>query len=449
MSYTSTRARWTVLGLVLSALLVAWSVACGGDEADSTEQEQTQQQASGADQQATESQQTQTSEQGAATASQTEQADATAVQTQQAETQSAPQQSAAGQQAEQTQSETPPAASDLLRDGVQVADTIQPEETERVFRYGASTGAWLRIAVDGLGGMDPVLTLLQPDGTEIARNDDLSTTNRDSLIIAQAPVEGSYYLRVEPYNSSSIGNFTIEARTLNVGADEDNAILTIGSYADGRLDTPGDVDVFEFQVSVGQRVFVMVDGDTGVDVFSQVFDPNGTLLRIDDDAGHGLDAEFDFVSDVAGLWRVEVWPAENREGQRQLIGAYRVNVGEGAPAREVEEAVGADLAAAALTFLEALRAGDAGAVLALAGPEAHSIWGWDDAADVGRDISKMQSIGLGGEILQTIPLADALHASRGRVYFQLAEDDWLRVELIQLSGLWLVDDWAHSTGPPR
>ena len=208
------------------------------------------------------------------------------------------------------------------------------------------------------------------------------------------------------------------------------------------------MDVFEFQAQVDQQVFVLVDGDTGVDVFAQVFHPDGNLLQIDDDGGHGLDAEIYFTADAAGLWRVEVWPASNKVGQRQLIGAYRITVKEGFPTSAVNEAVASDLAGAALTFLQALRDGDSATILALAGPEALTIWGWDDAGDVGRDIQKIQSIDLGGEILQSLSYGDVLHTTRGRVYFQLSESDWMRFELIQLGGHWLVDDWAHSVGPP-
>ena len=337
---------------------------------------------------------------------------------------------------------------DTLVDGERFAATLSTEVPERQFRFQAAAGAWLRIRVDGKNGMDPVVTLLQPDSVEIGVNDDQSTTNRDSLLIAQVSVEGEQLIRVQPYDSASMGDFEIQVQTLTVGNDDDNRVMTLGSSANGVLNTPGDVDVFEFQVAEGQQIFVLVDGDTGVDVFAQVFNPDGELEQIDDDGGHGLDAEVYLAADTAGLWRVEVWPASNRAGQRQLIGAYRVTVEQGLPTEAVTEAVAADLSGAALTFLQALRDADSATILALAGPEALTIWGWESTDDVGRDIAKLQSIDLGGEILQTTALADRLHAARGRVYFQLSEELWIRFELIQLAGLWLIDDWAHSIGPP-
>ncbi len=352
----------------------------------------------------------------------------------------------------QQQSEQETVASDpnrdILLEGEQFASSIDPGDTERQFRFEAAAGAWLRIHVDGKGGMDPIATLLGPDGVEIAVNDDQSSTNRDSLIIAQVPTAGLQYIRVQPYDANSIGDFIIQVQNWTVGADDDNAVTTLGSSVDGRLNLPDDVDVFEFQLASDQQVFILVDGDLGVDVYAQVFDPDGDLLQVDDDGGHGLDAEMYFVANATGLWRVEVWPAANKEEQRQLLGAYRISIRAGLPTSAINEAVASDLAGVALTFLQALRDADTATILALAGPEALTIWGWDDAGDVGRDIQKIQSIDLGGEILQSIAYGDVLNSARGRVYFQMDETDWMRFELIQLAGRWLVDDWAHSMGPP-
>ena len=438
------------IGFFLALVCIAVSAAaCGGDDSEqsdeqqSQQQQQTQQQAQ--DQQQQQTNQTQQADQTAQTAQQ-QQTDQT--QSQPEQTSSQPTQQQDAQQSQQTSRPVSDPNRDTLIDGEIFASTMRPDETEKIFRFQAATGAWLRIFVDGKGGMDPVVTLYQPDGVEIAINDDLSTTNRDSLIIAQVPQEGIQTIRIQPYDANSTGDFDIQVQTLTIGADEDSAVISVGTTANGRLDSPDDVDFFEFRVESGQQVFVLVDGDTGVDVFAQIIQPDGNLLQIDDDGGHGLDAEIYFTAEIAGDWRVEVWPAANREGQRQLIGAYRVSVEQGLPVSAVSEAVANDLAGAALTFLQALRDADTATIIALAGPEALSIWGWDDASDVSRDIAKIQSIDLGGEILQTISFGDVLNVARGRVYFQLSESDWLRFELIQLAGHWLVDDWAHSIGPP-
>ena len=439
--------------LVAVVLMAIAAVACTDDGAQETQQLAQQQDAALSQEQESQpidaSEQTEQAEQPEPQAA-AEQAEQTAQQ-QDSEATAQSTQEETAQQAEQT-AQTEDVADDPNRDtlieGEVFASSIGPDETEKLFRFQAATGAWLRIAVDGKDGMDPILTLLQPDGVEIAVNDDQSTTNRDSLLIVQIPVEGLQYIRIEPFDSNSIGDFTVQVETLTIGPDDDSAVMNVGATSNGELNSPDDVDVFEFQVQQDQQLFVLVDGDTGIDVFAQVFQPDGNLLQIDDDGGHGLDAEIYFTAETPGLWRVEVWPASNNVGQRQLIGAYRVSVREGLPTTAVNEAVASDLAGAALTFLQALRDGDTATILALAGPEALTIWGWDNIDDVSRDLLKIQSIGLGGDLLQTVSFGDVLHSARGRVYFQFSETDWMRFELIQLGGRWLVDDWAHSIGPP-
>ncbi len=437
------------LGLVLASLFVA---ACSDDAPDAAEGQQAQTEQDAAAAQPAAEQPAEPIDAAQQAQAEPVQQEQPAAQQQTTQPQAQAQQESTAEQPEAQQEQTQDVVSDPSRDtlieGERFASSIGPDETERQFRFQAATGAWLRIYVDGKSGMDPVVTLLDPDGVEVGVNDDLSTTNRDSLLIAQVPIEGLQFIRVQPFDSNSRGDFIIQVQTLTIGEDDDNAIIAVGTSADGRLNTPGDVDVFEFQAEVGQQVFVLVDGDTGVDVFAQLFGPDGNLVQIDDDGGHGLDSEIYFTADSAGLWRVEVWPASNRAGQRQLIGAYRVTARDGLPTSAVNDAVAADLAAAALTFLQALRDGDSLTILALAGPEALTIWGWDDAEDVGRDIQKIQSIDLGGEILQTASFGDVLNTALGRVYLQFSEEVWMRFELIQLGGRWLVDDWAHSIGPP-
>ncbi len=444
------------LAVALAVLLTLTAAACGDDSSeqpaaqDTQPTAQTEQQAqptatAQADQQ-TQSAQTEPATQQQAQTDQQTQTDSASqpaqAQQSQAQQQTAPQQ----------ENQPEPAASDpdrdTLLDGERLAATLGPDETEKQYRFQAAAGAWLRISVDGKDGMDPIVTLLQPDGVEIAVNDDLSATNRDSLLIAQVDTEGLHLIRVQPFDTNSAGDFIIQVETLELDLDNDNAVIALGENFDGRLSTPEDLDVFEFQLSEGEPAFVLVDGDTGVDVLAHLFDSNGDLIQVDDDGGHGLDAEIYFTADITGLWRVEVWPATNKAGQRQLIGAYRITAAAGLPISEVNEAVANDLASSALTFLQALRDGDAATILALAGPEALTTWGWELVADVERDLRKIQSIDLGGEILQSAAYGDVLHPARGRVYFQFTETDWMRLELIQLGGRWLIDDWAHSIGPP-
>ena len=428
--------------LLFAALLVG---ACSGDGAEQAEQSE---QAEDAAEQA-QSEPIDASQEAEQSAAESQMSQEEAAE-EPAASEASDEQQAAPSDAQEEPAEEPAADPDrdTLIAGERFASSIGAEESEKQFRFEAAAGSWLRIEVDGKGGMDPIATLLGPDGVEIAVNDDQSNTNRDSLIIAQVATDGLQYIRVEPYAAANIGDFVIQVQVWNVGPDNDDAVIRVGDSVDGRLNLPDDVDVFDFEVEAGEQVFVLIDGDTGVDVYGQVFQPDGNLLQIDDDGGHGLDSEMYFRAGSTGTWRVEVWPAANKDGVRQLIGSYRLYVRSGLPTSAVTEAVASDLAGAALTFLQALRDEDTATLLALAGPEALTTWGWDDTGDIDRDLAKLTTIDLGGEILQSVAFGDVINSARGRVYFQFDETDWMRFELIQLAGHWLVDDWAHSVGPP-
>ena len=337
---------------------------------------------------------------------------------------------------------------DTLTEGDRFGFTISAADDVKQLRFAAEEGEWLRVSVDGRDGMDPVLTILQPDRTDIARNDDRSATNRDSLLVVQVPTSGEQVIRVGAFDAASTGKFVIRVERLIVGSDADSAIIAIGATTAARLDFPSDVDAFEFNGSAGQTVTITVSGDTGVDVYTQLLDPTNSLIASDDDSGHGLDAEMTLTLEQSGLHRIEVWAALNLEGQRQLIGSYEVIVREQPATGPLDERTAGDTAGVALTFLDALRQGDSATILALAGPEALITWGWETPPDVDRDLRKMQSIGLGATVLQTVARADTLNENRARVYLQLAADDWLRFELISVGGLWTVDFWSHQSAAP-
>lgn len=337
---------------------------------------------------------------------------------------------------------------ETLVEGERFGSRIETVDEARQFRFAAEAGEWLRISVDGLDGMDPVLSILQPDRTDIARNDDRSASNRDSLLVVQIPTSGEQVIRVAAFDAASIGDFIIQVERLSVGNDADSGSLVFGVSTPARLDFPSDVDQFEFSGRAGQTVTITVDGDLGVDVYSQVLNPNNEWIAGDDDSGHGLDAEMTLTLEQDGTHRIEVWAALNLEGQRQLIGSYNVIVRERSPLTTLEPQAATDTTGVALTFLDALRQGDSATILALAGPEALTAWGWQSTADVDRDLRKMQSIGLGAAVLQTDARGDSLNDDRARVFLQLAQDDWLRFELVSIRGLWTVDFWSHQAFAP-
>ncbi len=333
--------------------------------------------------------------------------------------------------------EEPVVVPDAEREVLVYGDSLEGEITvageERQFRFDGTENDLVRIIVDGKDGMDPIATLLEPNRTEIAANDDLGTSNRDSLIIARLPTTGLQVIRVGAYGES-IGRYVVRLELLPEDDDADDRILRLGDAWAGTFWAPGDIDTFEFAGTAGQTVRVRVDGAIGVDTKMELFTPDGNFLTSDDDSGHGLDAEIALELPVTGAYRVQASAVGNRIGEYTFSAE---ELGEPTPglASDLEaiEAVG-------LTYLAALQGADSLALFALAGPEALAIRGWESPEDVSRDIDKLQSIGLAGTQGE---ITSVIEEERGRVAIELdtggTEPDTVRFDLTNVNGQWLVD----------
>ena len=437
--------------MLLAAFLIS---ACGSDETEPEPAQSAAAQAQPAEQQSqstAQEQQAQPAEQQQDAPAQSEAADED--DQPQAQSDSAPQQQQQAEQAGAEQQEAPAEASEgalPLTSGEPFRSAVGEGET-REFLFTASAGDWLRVQVDGKQGMDPVLALFSPDGDRIAANDDVSRTNRDSLLYAQITADGSQLIRVGGYDGSA-GLFDITASRHFPTADNDNDIIAIdGAFeVDGVLDSPEDVDVFEFDGRDGQEIYIYVDGAPGADVYIQLFDSDRSIIATDDDGGHGLDAQIAYALPETGRYTLEVWPAVTSVyediAQRSLIGSYSVHLREGPPEITLEDPDGA-IAAAGATFLAALRESDSAAIFSLAGPEAIAAWGWENKEDVDRDLDKLKSIPLLGDDLQSLVAGSPVNDDWALFYVQFSEDDWFRIELVRSAGQWAVDGWTHSPAP--
>lgn len=323
---------------------------------------------------------------------------------------------------------------ELLIYGETFRASIDEVDGFRQFRFEGVEGDLVRVTVDGKDGMDPIISLQEPNRLEIAINDDLSPTNRDSVVVATLPSSGLQVARVTAF-ASDIGTFEITIELLPLDADDESGLITIGETVSGVLGLPDDFDVFEFLADAGQAITLRVDGMIGVDVVVQLFDPDGFIVLKDDDGGHGLDAEIRLALLKSGTYRIEVAAVSGK------VGRYDVSVMLQEELVEAEAAAATQMEGVALTYLDALQLGDALTIFALAGPEALNIWGWESADDVERDVQKLQSIGVVGIPGSSVSTVDGDHG-RTTVEFDTAGsdiDEQLRFDLINVNGVWLVD----------
>lgn len=61
---------------------------------------------------------------------------------------------------------------------------------------------------------DTIITLIAPDGTTVAENDDAPDGSTNSMLFARVTRPGSYIIRVSPYAGQGIGQFNLKVTRL-------------------------------------------------------------------------------------------------------------------------------------------------------------------------------------------------------------------------------------------
>jgi tetratricopeptide (TPR) repeat protein len=111
---------------------------------------------------------------------------------------------------------------------LQQQGTLQPAEDE--YAFDAEAGQVLAIVMDS-EDFDTVLTLMGPNGDEVAFNDDSGGT-LNSRIIYSVPTTGNYTIVARSYSGQG-GNYNIEVRpatAYEVGYESAQASLMNGDY---------------------------------------------------------------------------------------------------------------------------------------------------------------------------------------------------------------------------
>ena len=217
------------------------------------------------------------------------------------------------------------------------------------------------------------------------------------------------------------------------------------------------MDTFEFAGDAGQIVRLRADGEIGVDTYMEVFSPDGTFLALNDDSGHGLDAELEVELTQTGSYRVDVYPSPvgirppgDGTRDRHKIGDYEFSVQVLPAPLEASGETATALAGLALTYLDAVQQSDALTIFGLSGPEQIDQTGWLSANDVSRDLSRQQDIVTAGA---PGDLSAEIEGDRARVRLSIAVPgtgtvQTLRFDAVNVNGQWLVDFIERFTAAP-
>jgi hypothetical protein len=161
------------------------------------------------------------------------------------------------------------------------------------------------------GGLpDPVLTLYDSNGQQVAYDDDGGTAF-NSYITFMTPAGGTYFASVSSFGDTGTGRYWLGVSDTDVpghmGTDEDLDSVN-GDDRRSRIDMNGDVDSFRVQLEAGRSYEIAVSGDGDqplADPFVAVMNEGEERVASDDDSGPGLDARVRFTPEATGTYYIQ------------------------------------------------------------------------------------------------------------------------------------------------
>lgn len=175
---------------------------------------------------------------------------------------------------------------------------------------------------DALG--DPVLTLFDAEGRQLATDDD-GGRGANAYLTFASTAGGTYFAAVSSFEQGGAGRYLLRVSDADVpGNTSTDEILDASSDERlSRIDMPGDLDNFAVELEAGVTYTVDVSGAGDAplaDPFMAVLDSDGKRIVFDDDSGGGLDARLRFTPGKAGIYFIQA------SGLGGSTGWYQVSV---------------------------------------------------------------------------------------------------------------------------
>ncbi len=189
-----------------------------------------------------------------------------------------------------------------------ISDSIESENWEIQFEAGSV------VVIDvskTSGNLDPTVTLRAPNGREVAFNDDRGDGTLNSAITYEVESSGTYTIIVERYDDSTAGDYEIVV-SVDPDATPDFSFVDVEGnvLGQGTGTIQQQSDEFEFVVNLtqGQNVYASVEATSGdLDTILSLFDPQGSLVAINDDRGDGtLNSALAHTAEMSGTYTFTV-----------------------------------------------------------------------------------------------------------------------------------------------
>jgi hypothetical protein len=209
-------------------------------------------------------------------------------------------------------------------------------------RVGATTKVTLRgLKLDGarevrLAGAKGTAKLLKKGPAAVPAQQDAGKVGNTQVEVeitlpADARGEAIGVIVEAPAGASKAYELRLDAAAVLAEKEPNDGLkqaqaLRPGETVEGKIDRPQDVDVYQFEAKAGQKVVVEVHAarlGSPLDSFLTLYDPDGRVVELNDDAGRNADSRIEVTPKKAGAYRLSVIDAHDQGGPAHI---YRLSV---------------------------------------------------------------------------------------------------------------------------
>jgi hypothetical protein len=175
------------------------------------------------------------------------------------------------------------------------------------------------------GGLaDPILTLYDSNGQQVAYDDD-GGSGYNSYLTFVTPTGGAYFASVASFGDNAAGSYWLGVSDTDVPGNSvtDENLDSANDDRISRIDMNGDLDEYRIQLEAGQTYAISVSGQGEnplADPFLAVLNEGEERIASDDDSGPGLDAQLRYSPEQSGTYYIQA------SGLGGSIGWYQIAI---------------------------------------------------------------------------------------------------------------------------
>lgn len=191
----------------------------------------------------------------------------------------------------------------------QVSDAVVKLGVRDVWLVRLGAGDIISAAVSPNSGLlDPILEIISPEGTVIAKDDNGGGDRAAFVRVANIPTSGLYMLKVSDAKGTTKGPYTLIWRYINLASTATPLPQTITLMQMEDTVSPAEYRFFVFQGKAGERMRIQVEPlpDSPLDPVAVLLAPDGTELATGDDSATSMNPDFVITLPADGTYTVRV-----------------------------------------------------------------------------------------------------------------------------------------------